>query len=66
MKGKIVYYKKENGYGFIESPKHEKNVFFHIKNIFKSSVDDIQVNKEVSFDVEHGEKGLNAIKVQIL
>ncbi len=67
MKGKIVYYNKEKGYGFIESPQHEKNIFFHVKNLYKTPIENVDVGCEVEFnDLENSDKGMITRKLQII
>ena len=58
MKGVIVSYKSDKGYGFIRSKNHKGNIFFHIKNISNSN--SIAVGQEVKFDIKNTNKGLNA------
>lgn len=57
--GIVKWFNAEKGYGFIEV-EGEKDVFVHAK-----AVQGIQLNEgdKVSFDVEQGQKGLQAANV---
>lgn len=67
MEGKIVYYNDKKGFGFIEADGFEKNLFFHVKDLYISSITDIVVGADVQF---HGtatnEKGTMAKKVEVI
>ncbi len=59
QKGRIEFYNTSKGYGFIKNLLGTDKYFFHINNV-KSSVAE---NDIVTFDLERGPKGLNAINV---
>jgi CspA family cold shock protein len=62
MKGKILNFKAEKGFGFILGEDNQK-YFFHISNV--SNPMDIQENYMVEFKSKKREKGLNAINVTV-
>lgn len=63
MKGKVIRFNKNKGFGFIHG-EDEKDVFFHYSVLEMEGFKDIEVNSEVDFDVEETEKGLRATRVK--
>jgi len=61
MRGTVVKFDTERGFGFIRVPDHAEDVFVHI-----SAVDDrqeLRVGQRVTFDVTQSEKGPQAVNV---
>lgn len=65
MKGKVIRFNKNKGFGFIKS-EDDKDVFFHYSALVMEGFKDIAVESEVEFDVEETEKGLRASNVKKL
>lgn len=61
-KGKVKFFNRKRGYGFIESEDMERDVFVHVTNLEEQ----IAKGDEVAFKVENGTKGLEARKVRRL
>lgn len=59
--GTITFFNNEKGYGFIKDEKSKESVFVHI-NALK---DTVQENSKVTFEVEMGHKGPNAVNVRL-
>ena len=59
--GTITFFNNEKGYGFIKDEKSKESVFVHI-NALK---DPVQENSKVTFEVEMGHKGPNAVNVRL-
>ncbi len=59
--GTITFFNNEKGYGFIKDDKSKESVFVHI-NALK---DPVQENSKVTFEVEMGHKGPNAVNVRL-
>lgn len=59
-KGKITYFNKDKGYGFINDLKSQQRVFVHINN-FTEPLDE---NAEVLFEIEASPKGAVAVNVR--
>jgi cold shock CspA family protein len=53
--GVVKVFFKEKGYGFIES-EQLGNVFFHISQVDPSVSENININDNVSFEVERSRK----------
>ena len=60
MKGKVKWFNKEKGFGFIAGDD-EKEYFVHESGIKEGSIEE---NDEVSFDVEEGDRGPKAVNVK--
>ena len=60
-KGVVKFFNPTKGFGFIKPDDSSEDVFVH-----KSGLkDDIRENDEVVFEVERGQKGLNAVNVKL-
>ena len=53
----------DNGYGFIKRENEEKDLFFHANSLQNVSFDELNEGDKVTFEVEDGQKGPNAINV---
>jgi CspA family cold shock protein len=60
-KGTVKFYNKSKGFGFIKDADSPKEYFVHSSGL----KDNIRENDEVSFDLETGKKGLNAVNVRL-
>lgn len=58
--GKVKFFNKSKGFGFIQN-KEGNDIFVHISGL----VDKIRDNDRVTYEVEKGKKGLNAINVRL-
>ena len=61
--GKVKWFNEKKGYGFIESEEHG-DVFVHYSAIEGDGFRTLNEGESVSFEVEEGKKGLQAIKVR--
>jgi len=63
IKGKVKWFNPIKGHGFIEREDKEKDVFVHSSATQAAS---LQLNEgdELTFEVENGEKGPSAVKLQ--
>lgn len=59
--GKVKFYNKTKGFGFIVDDNDGSEVFVHATGL----VDDINSEDQVVFEVKDGKKGLNAINVKL-
>lgn len=57
-KGTVKFFNETKGFGFIKGENGE-DIFVHVTGL----TDEIRENDEVTFDVQDGKKGLNAINV---
>lgn len=58
-KGRVEYFDITKGYGFIKDLAGTDKYFFHINNVLA----DVIENDIVTFDLERGKKGMNAINI---
>lgn len=59
-KGKVTFFNTSKGYGFIKDLTTQESIFVHIK----SMLDPINEGDKVTFEVEMGPKGPNAVRVK--
>jgi CspA family cold shock protein len=59
--GTVKWFNNDKGFGFIKPDDGGKDVFVHHKGL----IDQIQENDQVSYDVEEGKKGPNAVNVKV-
>ncbi|MEM8583803.1 MAG: cold-shock protein [Bacteroidota bacterium] len=60
--GTVKFFNESKGYGFITPEEGGKDVFVHINGL----VDDIQEGDKVTYEVEEGRKGPNAVDVKVV
>lgn len=60
-KGTVTFFNDSKGYGFIKDLSSQESIFVHIHAVTGT----IKENDKVTFQVEMGPKGLNAIDVKI-
>lgn len=59
LKGRVEHFNTAKGYGFIKDLAGTEKYFFHINNVLA----DISENDIVTFTLERGKKGMNAINI---
>ena len=58
--GKVAFFNDSKGFGFINETDSQEKYFVHINGC----IDQIQENDKVSFELERGMKGMNAVRVK--
>jgi|TARA_B110000211_G_C13919400_1_gene482008 CspA family cold shock protein len=62
--GKIKWFNATKGYGFIESPETDGDVFLHISALQESGIDSITEGDAVTFDLGDNRGKVTAINVK--
>jgi cold shock protein len=60
-KGTVKFFNEGKGFGFIKSAESGKDIFVHVSGL-KS---EIREGDTVTFEVQEGKKGPNAVNVQL-
>ncbi len=60
-KGTVKFFNDTKGFGFIKDHESEKEYFVHVSGL----IDEINEDDEVTFDLQEGKKGLNAVNVKL-
>ena len=50
-KGKVKWFNKTKGYGFIEPEEGDKAVFVHISAVKNSGMEDLEEGQELEFEI---------------
>jgi len=59
--GTVKFFNDAKGFGFIKDADSSKEYFVHSNGL----KDSIRENDQVTFDLEEGRKGLNAVNVKL-
>jgi CspA family cold shock protein len=60
--GTVKFFNESKGFGFISQSEDRNDIFVHSSGL----IDTIRENDKVSFDLEQGKKGLNAVNVKVI
>jgi CspA family cold shock protein len=63
--GTVKWFNESKGFGFISPVDGSKDVFVHFSAIASSGFRTLAEGQQVTFDVENGPKGPNAVNVQV-
>jgi cold shock protein len=67
MKGKVIWFNKKRGYGFITPEDSSKDVFVHYTGISgQEKFKVLENNAKVDFELSENSKGRTAINVKVL
>ena len=64
MNGKVKWFNSTKGFGFIEREDKEKDVFVHRSAVRNAGMKGLEEGQELTFDIEEGPKGPNAVNLQ--
>jgi cold shock protein len=62
--GIVKWFNNDKGYGFIASDDGSGDLFAHYSAITASGYRSLEENQRVEFDVEQGQKGLQAANIR--
>ncbi|MFN8842807.1 MAG: cold-shock protein [Chryseotalea sp.] len=59
--GTVKFFNQTKGFGFLKETSTGEEFFVHVTGL----VDEVRENDVVTFEVQQGKKGLNAVKVRL-
>jgi CspA family cold shock protein len=59
--GTVKFFNDSKGFGFIKDDANDKEYFVHVSGL----KDEIKENDKVTFELQEGKKGLNAVNVKL-
>lgn len=63
MQGTVKFFNESKGFGFITPSNGDKDIFVHASGLQGG---ELHEKDNVSYDVENGKKGLNAVNVKVI
>lgn len=64
--GTVLRFNKIKGYGFIKPDEGDKEVFVHFSQVEMAGYKELKEGQRISFQLEQGERGDFATKVEII
>lgn len=61
--GKVKFFNESKGFGFITDSSNNEEIFVHVSGLNGQK---IRENDEVTFDIQQGKKGPNAVNIQVV
>jgi cold shock protein len=62
QEGTVKFFNGTKGFGFISPSNGGEDIFVHVSGLY----DEIRENDKVSYEVQNGKKGLNAVNVRVI
>lgn len=62
QEGVVKFFNEAKGFGFIIPNSGESEIFLHVSGL----IDKVRENDHVSYEVQQGRKGLNAVNVKLI
>ena len=62
QEGTVKFFNETKGFGFIKPNDGGEDIFVHVSGI----IDKIRENDRVTFEVQTGRKGMNAVNVKVI
>lgn len=61
QEGTVKFFNETKGFGFIKPANGGEDIFVHVTGL----IDKVRENDRVTYDVQNGKKGLNAVNVRL-
>ena len=61
--GKVKWFDVKKGFGFLERDDGSEDIFVHFRSIKGDGFKKLDEGQEVDFEIEEGDKGLQAVNV---
>ena len=61
--GKVKWFDVKKGFGFLERDDGSEDIFVHYRSIQGDGFKKLDEGQEVDFEIEEGDKGLQAVNV---
>ncbi|OJW83977.1 MAG: cold-shock protein [Bacteroidetes bacterium 46-16] len=62
QEGTVKFFNDTKGFGFITPAGGGQDIFVHVSSL----IDEIRESDKVSYEVQNGQKGLNAVNVRVI
>jgi CspA family cold shock protein len=62
QEGTVKFFNETKGFGFITPASGGQDIFVHVSGL----LDEIRESDRVSYEVQNGQKGLNAVNVKVI
>ncbi len=62
QEGTVKFFNEAKGFGFISPIAGGQDVFVHVSGL----IDEVRESDKVSYEVQNGKKGLNAVNVKVI
>jgi CspA family cold shock protein len=62
QQGTVKFFNETKGFGFIKPNNGGEDIFVHVSGL----IDEVRENDRVTFEVQNGRKGLNAVNVKVI
>jgi cold shock protein len=66
MEGTIARIVVDRGFGFVQSPDSDRDLFFHAKDLVGLDFDELLLERRVQFEVEQTDRGPRARRIRPL
>jgi CspA family cold shock protein len=64
-KGTVKWFNAQKGFGFITNDNGGEDVFVHFSGIASNGFKTLEEGQKVTFDLEKGQRGMQAVNVMI-